>query len=139
MFEDLRTLSEVVNSKMTRETQNVPLLAFERFMSLPKDVVILILRYYGRIRYTNGVYSDCFSADDERYQLLQTIKVPHVAKYTEMYDARLPEHFEVCVHLDTKRCLRVWSLLNPPKKITYFYYNSSDDPEEQCMHFFIRR
>ena len=65
----------------------------ERFENLPKDVVILILRYYGRIRYRNGIYSDCFSENDERYKLLSTIKKPHVARYTEIHNARLPEHF----------------------------------------------
>lgn len=111
----------------------------ERFNKLPKDTIILILRYYGRIRYKNGVYSDCFSENDERYEILLRIKKPHVVKYTELYYAILPEHFERCVHLDEKRCLRAWSTLNPPTKITYLYYNNSDNPEENCIHFYIRQ
>jgi len=111
---------------------------FERITILPKDIIILILHYYGRIRYKNGVYSDCFSMDDERYFILSTLKTPHVVKYTENYYTRLPEHFERCVHLDNKRCLRAWSLSSPPTKITYLYYNNSDDPDDNCMHFYIR-
>ena len=107
-------------------------------INLPKDIIILILRYYGRIRHKNGIYSDCFSKNDERYDIISTIQKPHIAKYTEIFGTRLPEHFELCVHLDSKRFLRAWCLLNPPEKITYFYYNNSDDPDENCIHFYIR-
>jgi len=56
-----------------------------KFANLPKDTIVLILQYYGRIRYWNGIYSDMFSENDERYSILSKIKQPHPLKYREMY------------------------------------------------------
>lgn len=102
------------------------------FANLPPDTINLILQYYGRIRYKNGIYSDIFAKNDERYTILSNIRRPHKVSYFELYFEILPEHFEHCVHLGDSRFLRVWCISSPPKKITYFYYSNS------CTHFYIR-
>jgi len=91
------------------------------FSGLPLDAIHLILQYDGKIRHWRGKYSNRFAYNDERFDILSTIRRPHKVNY-----------FEVCVHLGESRFLRVWCISNPPKKITYFYYSNS------CTNFHIR-
>lgn len=43
------------------------------FQNLSKDPVIIILSYDGRIKYRKGLYINCISIHDERYNLITPI------------------------------------------------------------------
>jgi hypothetical protein len=93
---------------------------------LPRDVVILIFQFYGRLQYRRGEWVGCISRDDYRNEILSKLKIPTPVKYTMEYDCTHPEHFEYAVDFHDYR-LSVWNVpYHPPNKIQYLFYRVND-------------
>jgi hypothetical protein len=91
--------------------------------TLPKDILILILEFDGRIKYRKGKFINCIHASDYRYALLSTIKIPLPVQYTMENDCTHPEHFEYSVVFNDQYQLSVWNVpYTPPNKIQYLFY-----------------
>lgn len=94
---------------------------------LPKDIIILILQFDGRIKYKKGKYINCIAKNDYRYILLSKVQIPRYVGYTMEYDCTHHEHFESLVNLNDQYRLSVWNVIyNPPNKIQYFLYKVND-------------
>ena len=95
--------------------------------NLPKDIIILILKFDGRIKYRKGKYVDCISKNDHRYNILSMLKIPTPVQYTMEYECNHPEHFEYSINFNELYRLSVWNVIyNPPNKIQYFFYKVSE-------------
>jgi hypothetical protein len=92
----------------------------------PKDIIILILQFDGRIKYRRGKYINCISENDYRYNILSKLIIPTPVMYTMEYDCTHPEHFEYSINFNEKYELSVWNVYNPPNKIKYFFYKVND-------------
>lgn len=51
-------------------------------MDLPTDILIIIMKYYGRMNYRNGIWMGKILKKDTRYRLLMEIPKPKYNKYT---------------------------------------------------------
>ncbi len=90
---------------------------------LSKDILNLILEFDGRIKYRKGIYVNCISKNDYRYNVLSNLKIPTAVKYTMEYDCTHKEHFEYYIKFNEHYTLSVWNVIyNPPDKIQYFFY-----------------
>jgi len=98
----------------------------ELFSYLPKDLLHIVLEFYGKIKYRRGEYINIFSKDDERYSMLSCLVYPETVLYTMFETCTLKEHFECEVILHNYR-LSVWSMYKPPNQIQYFFYNTTNE------------
>jgi hypothetical protein len=95
----------------------------EVFSRVPKDVLHIILEFYGKIKYTKGEYINIISKRDQRYEVLSSLMFPEPVLYTMIETCTLKEHFEYKVHLN-KYSLSVWNVYEPPDRTQYFFYKN---------------
>jgi len=106
----------------------------ELFSYLPKDVLHIVLEFYGKIKYRQGEYINIFSKDDDRYRMLSRMAYPKIVLYTMIEACALREHFECEVMLHNYR-LSVWNIYTPPNQIQYFFYNTTNETSKSGIWY----
>jgi hypothetical protein len=105
------------------------------FGNLPKDIVLLILKYDGRIKYRDGRYINAIPTWDQRYKLLAELPFPKPVLYTMTYERLFEEHFEYkLVFKERKYEMLVWNIYNPPDKVMYYLYKPFDGRYKELWH-----
>jgi hypothetical protein len=105
------------------------------FALLPKDILLLILKYDGKIKYRDGKYINAIPHCDHRYQLLADLPIPKPVLYTMTYDRLFEEHFEYkLVFKDRKYEMVVWNIYRPPDKVMYYLYKPFDGKYQEFWY-----
>jgi hypothetical protein len=96
------------------------------FLKTPPDILHIVLEYYGRIKYKNGIYTNIISKNDDRYKVLYSviIKKLEIIKHTDRDGARF--YFEFEFREDSKYNMG----------LCYDYNWSRDDQFEICFYKF---
>jgi hypothetical protein len=107
----------------------------ERFSHLPPDIINVIFKFYGKIKYSKGKYINIISKLDERYNMLKSIPSFSPLSYKVEYPRMFVEHFENKIKFrDGVYEMIIWNVYNPPDRVMYFLYKPNDNVYQRIWY-----